>query len=150
KLMVVGEKKWWTEPIKEAYEGMKHKNEVVFCGRLDADRLHKVTASAFAVTYVSYFEGFGIPIIEAFRCGVPVITANVTAMPEVAADAALLIDPFDEQSIADAMQLLASDEEKRKQLIEKGTKRARLFSWDKSANKLWESILRTIDQSTEN
>jgi glycosyltransferase involved in cell wall biosynthesis len=150
KLMVVGEKKWWTAPIREAFDGMKHQDEVVFCGRLNVEQLHKVTASAFAIAYVSYFEGFGIPIIEAFRCGVPVITANVTSMPEVAGDAAILVDPFDEQSIAMAMHEMANDNEKRALLIEKGFKRAKLFSWDKAAQKLWESILTTIDQSTEN
>ncbi|MDY0076516.1 MAG: glycosyltransferase family 1 protein [Bacteroidales bacterium] len=150
KLMVVGEKKWWTAPIRDAFEGMKYQQEVVFCGRLNAEQLHKVTASAFAITYVSYFEGFGIPIVEAFRCGVPVITANVTSMPEVAGDAALLVDPFSEQSIAEAMHEMANNSEKRLQLIEKGLKRAKLYSWDKAAQKLWESILTTIDQSTEN
>lgn len=149
KLLVVGEKKWWTKPIREAYEQMKCKDEVVFCGRLNAHELHQVTAAALAVTYVSYFEGFGIPIVEAFRCGVPVITSNVTAMPEVAGEAALLVDPYDISSIARAMETICTDEATRKKLIENGKERSLLFTWDKAAERLWQSIQLTINTPHE-
>jgi glycosyltransferase involved in cell wall biosynthesis len=128
---------------------MENKSRVVFCGRLNADDLHHVTASALAITYVSYFEGFGIPIVEAFRCGVPVITANITAMPEVAGEAALLIDPFDEKAIANAMQQLVENHDLRKKLIDSGFKRAKLFSWDQAAQKLWQSMMKTISKSNK-
>jgi glycosyltransferase involved in cell wall biosynthesis len=149
RLLVVGEKKWWTEPIRTAFDEMENKSRVVFCGRLNADDLHHVTASALAITYVSYFEGFGIPIVEAFRCGVPVITANITAMPEVAGEAALLIDPFDEKAIANAMQQLVENHDLRKKLIDSGFKRAKLFSWDQAAQKLWQSMMKTISKSNK-
>ncbi|MBQ8223450.1 MAG: glycosyltransferase family 4 protein [Bacteroidales bacterium] len=139
KLVIVGNKKWWTEPIKNAYDAMKHKDDVIFAGRLSAEDLHLVTASALASVYVSYFEGFGIPIVEAFKCDTPVITSNVTSMPEVAADAALLVDPFKEESIADAMEKIL-DDDVRKSLIEKGRKRREDFSWDKAAECWWKSI----------
>ena len=139
KLVIVGNKKWWTEPIKNAYDAMKHKGDVVFAGRLSAEDLHLVTASALASVYVSYFEGFGIPIVEAFKCDTPVITSNVTSMPEVAADAALLVDPFKVESIADAMKKIL-DEDVRKSLIEKGKVRREDFSWDKAAECWWKSI----------
>ncbi len=145
KLLVVGEKKWWTEPIRLAYEKMKYQQEVIFCGRLGAEELRLVTASALATTYVSYFEGFGIPIVESFKCGVPVITSNVTSMPEVAGDAAMLIDPFDIEDIASAMKKLATNDDLRKTLIIKGLERAELFTWQQSADKLWGSILKTIE-----
>lgn len=139
KLVIVGNKKWWTEPIKNAYDAMKHKDDVVFAGRLSAEDLHLVTASALASVYVSYFEGFGIPIVEAFKCETPVITSNVTSMPEVAADAALLVDPFKIESIAEAMEKML-DEDVRKSLIEKGKVRREDFSWDKAAECWWKSI----------
>lgn len=145
KLLVVGEKKWWTKEIESKYNAMTFKEEVVFCGRLKADDLHLVTAAALATTYVSYFEGFGIPIIESFRCGVPVITSNITSMPEVAGDAALLVDPFDEGSISRAMSAIVSDERLRKELIQKGFERARLFNWDNTAKQLWNSIIKTLN-----
>lgn len=143
KLLIVGNKKWWTEPIKNAYDAMSHKNDVIFTGRLLAEDLHLVTASALSSVYVSYFEGFGIPIVEAFKCDTPVITSNVTSMPEVADDAALLIDPFNEESIANAMTKML-DEDLRKSLIEKGRRRREDFSWDKAAQCWWNSIIEII------
>ena len=139
KLLIVGEKRWWTEPIQKAYEAMRHKDDVVFVGHLQIDELQRVTAAALASVYVSYFEGFGIPIIEAYKCDVPVITSNVTSMPEVAGDAALLIDPFDVESIASAMELVM-DENARNSLIEKGGERRNDFSWDKAAEGWWNVI----------
>ena len=136
KLVIVGSKRWWTEPIKNAYEAMSFKDEVIFTGRLSAEDLHLVTASALASVYVSYFEGFGIPIVEAFKCDTPVITSDVTSMPEVAAGAALLVDPFKEESIAEAMEKIM-DEKVREELIEKGRIRRQDFSWDKAAEMWW-------------
>lgn len=141
KLLVVGEKRWWTESIRNAFETMKHKDDVVFVGHLQMNELNKVTAAAFASVYVSYFEGFGIPIIEAYRCDVPVITSNVTSMPEVAGDAALLVNPFSIESIADAMEKVL-DENVRKSLIEKGRIRKDDFSWDKTAEGWWKVIVK--------
>lgn len=143
KLVIVGEKRWWTEPIQKAYDAMGCKDDVVFAGRLSAEDLHRVTAAALASVYVSYFEGFGIPILEAFRCDTPVITSNVTSMPEVAQDAALLVDPFDEDSIAEAMAKVL-DPEVRKELILKGRLRVKDFSWDRAADEIWNSLMKTI------
>ena len=144
KLLIVGEKRWWTEPIQKAFEAMKHQDDVVFVGHLQMDELNRVTAAALSSVYVSYFEGFGIPIIEAYRCDVPVITSNVTSMPEVAGDAALLVDPFNIESIADAMvQML--DDNVRTALIEKGRRRRHDFSWDKAAAGWWDVIKLTVE-----
>lgn len=143
KLVIVGEKRWWTEPIQKAYDAMAHKEDVVFAGRLSAEELHQVTAAALASVYVSYFEGFGIPILEAFKCDTPVITSNVTSMPEVAQEAALLVDPFNEDAIADAM-VKVLDDEVRQTLIAKGRLRAQDFSWDHAAEVIWNSIIKSI------
>ena len=144
KLLIVGEKRWWTEPIQKAYEAMKHKEDVVFVGHLQMSELNRVAAAALASVYVSYFEGFGIPIVEAYKCDVPVITSNVTSMPEVAGDAALLVDPFNIDSIADAMvQML--DENVRNSLIEKGRIRRDDFSWDKAAIGWWDVIEKVVE-----
>jgi glycosyltransferase involved in cell wall biosynthesis len=145
KLVIVGEKKWWTEAIERAYEQMEHKADVIFTGRLNVDQLHKVIASAFALTYVSYFEGFGIPILEAFYCHVPVITSNITSMPEVAGDAALLVDPMSVDSISDAMKKMAGDAGLREKLIAKGIERSKMFSWQKSSERLWKTIEKALE-----
>jgi len=144
KLVVVGEKMYWSGNIKTTFEEMEYQSEVVFTGRLNIDELTKIVSSALGLTYVSLFEGFGIPIIEAFKAGTPVITSNVTSMPEVAGDAALLIDPENPDNIAEAMKKIASDNKLRDQLIEKGFKRAESFSWDITAEKLWKTILHTV------
>ncbi len=145
KLVIVGKKMWWTNEIESTYESMQHKAEVIFTGRLSSEDLNRVIASALALTYVTYFEGFGIPILEGFRCETAVITSNVTSMPEVAGDAALLVDPFSVESIKDAMLLIARDAPLRKSLIEKGKIKRIQFSWDKTADLLWESVEKTIE-----
>lgn len=145
KLVIVGVKYYWTHQIKMTYVSMKHKKDVVFTGRLDSEQLKDVIASALALTYVPYFEGFGIPILEAMYCDTPVITSNITSMPEVAAGAALLVDPFSVNSISDGMNKIYSDRILRDQLIEKGRARRTAFSWDKTADALWKSVLKAVE-----
>jgi glycosyltransferase involved in cell wall biosynthesis len=140
KLLLVGSKLWWTDEIRSTYELMKFRKDVVLTGRLPASELGKVMASALALTYVSYFEGFGIPVVEAFASGIPVITSNVTSLPEVAGDAALLTDPFSPGDIAQAMNAVFTDGHLREQLVNKGKKRLEQFSWDLTAEKLWKTL----------
>jgi glycosyltransferase involved in cell wall biosynthesis len=140
RLLIVGEKKWWDKAHEEAFQSLVHKNDIHFAGRLMAEELHKVLAAAFALTFVPIFEGFGIPIIEAFSCGTPVITSDVTSMPEVSGGAALLVDPYQEKDIAEKMKMLFDSEELQKQLIEKGLIRKDAFSWDYTASQLWKCI----------
>ncbi|NVO19371.1 MAG: glycosyltransferase family 4 protein [Bacteroidetes bacterium] len=140
KLLISGAKMWWTEEIRLAYETMKYRSDVIFTGRVSDEELAQLMASAMALTYVSYFEGFGIPILEAFQCETAVITSNLTSMPEVAGEAALLVDPFSVESIRDAMKVISSDEKLRKSLINKGIKQKELFSWRSSAEKLYKTM----------
>ena len=83
KLLIVGEKMYWSGEIKDTFDAMKFKDDIIFTGRLEPEELHKVVGSALALTYVSIFEGFGIPIVEAWYSETPVITSNVTSMPEI-------------------------------------------------------------------
>lgn len=144
-LVIVGAPMWKTSHIFDTYSSLCHKKDVVFCGRLEPEELKNLFGSALALTYVSYFEGFGIPIVEAFYCDTPVITSNVTSMPEVAGDAALFVDPFSVETIADAMLAITSNETLRKSLIEKGRLRRQLFSWQRTSGLLWDSILKTVE-----
>jgi glycosyltransferase involved in cell wall biosynthesis len=146
KLVITGARKWWTKEMDQVFNAMQYRDDVVFTGRLELSDIHLVMGSALALTYVSYFEGFGIPIVEAFKSGVPVITANVTSMPEVAGDAALTVDPFNPTDIAEAMKRLTDDEELRTSLIAKGHEREKEFTWDKSAKRLWQAIEKTVNQ----
>ena len=145
RFILAGNRKWWTSTMQQTLDRMKFKDEVIFTGRVSDEDLNQLVGSAFANIYVSTFEGFGIPIIEAFQSGVPVITSNVTSMPEVAGDAALLVDPFDVNSIENAMIELSNDSELCTQLIRKGYTQASRFTWDRTANLLWESILKATE-----
>jgi len=133
KLLISGQKKWWTSEMQQAYSSMKYKSDVIFTGRLAEEDLVNVMASAQALVYVSYFEGFGIPIVEAMRCNVPVITSDITSLPEIADDAALLVNPFSVDSISTAMKKITVDEPLRKQ-----------FTWETTADKLWASAEKTL------
>jgi glycosyltransferase involved in cell wall biosynthesis len=144
RFVLVGNKKWWTSTMQETLDVMKFKHEVVFTGRVSDEDLNDLMGAALANVYVSTFEGFGIPIIEAFQSGVPVITSNVTSMPEIASDAALLVYPLQSESISDAMIELASSNQLRLELIKKGHERAAHFTWIRSANLLWESIEKAV------
>lgn len=144
KLVIVGEKLFMTSEIENVFDKMHYKSDVVFTGRLGTQDLSAVMASALALVFVPYFEGFGIPLVEAMYCDVPVITSNVTSMPEVAGDAGLLVDPFSIDSIKDAMLKIYKDEALRNTLIENGRRQRKKFSWDKTAEKLWSSIEKTL------
>ncbi len=144
KLLIAGNKKWWPSKLEQTYQSMKFKKDVNFMGRLSDEELSVALSSALALTYLPYFEGFGIPILEAFQTETAVITSNVTSMPEVAADAAILCNPKEVSEIADAMEVIANQPEKRASLIEKGKRRKQDFSWENSANLLWNSIEKTV------
>lgn len=137
KFLVVGAKAGAQDDLEEVYAKMKFADEVRFFGHLKSTELSKLMASALALLYVSLFEGFGIPIVEAFHAETAVITSTVTSMPEVAGDAALLVDPLSVGQIADAMTQVTTDDALRQQLIEKGKLQRQKFSWDQTAEKLW-------------
>lgn len=140
KLVVVGDKKWWQGEIEDTYNAMHFQRDVVMLGRQPMDVLSKLYGSARALVYVSLFEGFGIPIVEAFNAETPVITSNVTSMPEVAGEAAVLVDPNSVPQISCAMETLWENDELRSNLIAKGRDRKELFSWQQTADRLWQCI----------
>lgn len=145
KLLVVGEKLWWDGEIADAYNQMEFQDDVVFTGHIPSNELVNALGASLALTYVPYFEGFGIPILEGFKCKVPVITSNRTSMPEVAGNGAILVDPFSVQAISWAMRQMVSNTELRSRLVENGTKRLDLFSWERSGDLLWQSFEKMMD-----
>lgn len=145
-LVIVGERMFKTKDIARTYNSVKNKQSIVFTGRLQVEELRKVIGSSLAMAYVPYFEGFGIPMLEAMNCHVPLIASDKTSMPEVAGDAALFVDPFSVESIAEAMLRLANDGTLRENLIAKASERKKMFSWDSTSAKLFESLQTVINQ----
>jgi glycosyltransferase involved in cell wall biosynthesis len=141
--VVVGNKMLWNESLKRSIEEHPYQSDIHFTGRLEGEALNEVLGAAQALAFVSHFEGFGIPILEAFKSEVPVITANNSSMPEVSGDAALLCDSRDPQNIAEAY-LKTDRAETRKTLIEKGLQQVKHFNWERSADMMWASIEKTI------
>jgi glycosyltransferase involved in cell wall biosynthesis len=140
KFVFAGSNKYWDKDIKNTYNQLKHKSDVVFTGYIPTAEMNRVVSSALAIVYASLFEGFGVPIVEGFAAQVPVITSNVTSMPEIAGEAALLVNPLSVSEIVNAMEKLTADEQLRKKLVQLGTERLQRFSWDKSAEKFWNII----------
>jgi glycosyltransferase involved in cell wall biosynthesis len=140
KLVLVGRFAWKTGDVKAAFDASAYQKHIIFTGYVANEEVPKLVASALAVTYVSLSEGFGIPILEGFNCDVPVLTSTTTSMPEVAADAALLVNPESVEDIASALEKLAFDADLRADLIEKGQKRRLDFDWDKAAAILYDNI----------
>lgn len=140
KLLIVGTKLFMTKDIEKAYQESEFKKDIIFTGRLAPEKLHHVLASAFAMTFVPVFEGFGIPLLEAMNVEIPIISSDQTSLPEVAGNAALYVDPYSVGSIKDAMITITKDHVLRNDLIIKGNIRKHYFSWDKTAQNLWNLI----------
>lgn len=136
-LLIVGRKGWKYAEAEQAYEQMTYREAVQFTGFVPDDALKKIGAASEGLVYLPRFEGFGIPLLEALHMEVPVISSNLTAMPEVVGDAALLVDPYDIDAVAKCMARLAHSPELRHELVAKGRLQRANFSWDKTYERVW-------------
>ncbi|HEX4876370.1 MAG TPA: glycosyltransferase family 1 protein [Chitinophagaceae bacterium] len=148
KLVLAGRLAWKYDSFIKDLQTYKYRNDVVLPGYVAEEEIARLTGAAYAMVYPSYFEGFGVPVLEAMQCHVPVIISEKTSMQEIAGGAALLADPADPAAIAAQMMLLYKDEKLRKQLTEKGKETAAGFSWDRTARLLWQSIEKAIPQNS--
>jgi len=147
-LVVAGRMAWQNEKLKAILKQMKHKSSVNFVGHLAIEEIEKLCASAAALVYPSLFEGFGLPILEAMYAETPVITSNVSSMPEIAGDAAVLVNPLKYESIKEAMLKILTEKGLTNELIEKGKLQREKFNWELTAEKLWNSILKVIEETS--
>jgi glycosyltransferase involved in cell wall biosynthesis len=141
KLVLAGRLAWKYERFIESLKSYKYRDDVIMTGYVEEKELVKITGSAYAMIYPSVWEGFGVPVIEAMRCNVPVITSANSSMQEIAGDAALYFDPSDHTDMAEKIMLLYKDETLRARLIEKGKKAIEPFNWDRAAEQFWDNIL---------
>lgn len=141
KLVIVGRPAWKYDEVEEMRYLMPFKEDVKWVGYMNVDELSKVIGAAYALVYASLFEGFGIPILEALQCGVPGIVSNTSSMPEVAGEAALLVDPADPDDIAAKMHQLYKDEALRAKLISKAAAQVQKFTWQGAADRLWNCMM---------
>jgi glycosyltransferase involved in cell wall biosynthesis len=113
-------------------------------GYVDENDVNILYSNSLFFTFLSLYEGFGMPPLEAMQAGTPVICANNSSLPEVVGDAAILVNAEDENEIIEAYKTLYFDEEKRNEYIKKGLERAKLFSWDKSYKVVSDKIISTL------
>jgi glycosyltransferase involved in cell wall biosynthesis len=135
KLVLVGKRAWLYDETLRVLDETKIKDAVVLTGYVPESDLPALYSGALCFVYPSYFEGFGLPPLEAMKCGAAVIVGNRTSLPEVVGDAALAVDPFDVDAIARAIRKLVNDTSLRRELSVKGLQRANEFNWRETARK---------------
>ena len=133
KLVIAGARGWLCDSLFEKAEKSIHRDGIVFTNHILSEDLPLLVNGADLFVYPSLYEGFGLPVLEAMACGIPVVTSNVSSIPEVVSDAALLIDPYQVDELSDAIDKVLTDDSLRGKMIEKGLKRAKLFSWKRTA-----------------
>jgi glycosyltransferase involved in cell wall biosynthesis len=135
-LVIAGGKGWLYDDIFAAAKASPAQDRIHFAGYVADEDLPAVYSLATLFAFPSHYEGFGIPVLESMACGTPVVCANNSSLPEVAGDAALLIEATDTEALADAMWQLLADTSLRERLVLKGYDQAKRFTWEKAARRL--------------
>jgi glycosyltransferase involved in cell wall biosynthesis len=135
-LVIAGGKGWLDSPIYQTITETRMDKYVHFIGFADDADLPALYQNATCVAFPSLYEGFGLPILEAMASGIPVLTSNISSLPEVAGDAAIMVDPYNLDEITDGLLRLITDTNLRNELTQKGLLRAKQFTWEKSATQL--------------
>jgi len=146
-LVLVGQDGWGSSELKNKIDKMIKDDAGIWLSYLQQDEVYALMQSAKAIIYPSLYEGFGLPILEAFASQTPIITSTTTSMPEVAGDAALLVDPYSIDEISSAMQSIIDDEVLSRELISLGSKRVEEFSWKNSSKRhieVFETIIKRV------
>lgn len=137
-LVIAGKKGWLCSGIYQKAEKLRQQGKIVFTGYVRQQDSPALMCGAQAFIFPSLYEGFGMPVLEAMACGTPVITSNTSSLPEVVKDAAITVNPYSESEIFKAMRRLYKDIGCRESLRQKGMRRAKAYTWARSAAKLME------------
>jgi glycosyltransferase involved in cell wall biosynthesis len=136
RLVVAGGLGWLYQDVLRDIEEIASEHEVIFLGRVPEEDLPALYSLADVFAFPSLYEGFGLPPLEAMACGVPVVCSNTSSLPEVVGDAGILVSPYDVDALSDALASLLDDPVRRRELADRGLKRARQFTWERSARQL--------------
>ncbi len=140
KFLIAGRFAWQTGEVKSAYDAAKHQEDIEFLGYVSDENSPQLMAASHAVLFASQFEGFGIPIVEALNCELPVVTSNVSSMPEIAGDAGFFVNPNKVEEIKNAMIELVENVDLYQKMIEKAKIRKSKFTWDFTADVIWKAV----------
>ncbi len=146
KLVIAGQKGWLYDEIFGRVQALGLTERVIFPGYVAEVDKPALLSGALAYVFPSLYEGFGLPVLEAMACGTPVLTSNISSLPEVAGEAALLVDPLDTAAIANGLTRLINEADWRGQLIERGYRQIQRFSWQKAAEQVRE-VLQKVSSS---
>ena len=139
-MVFTGSKSWKDASVFETLEKLNLKDRIKKIGYVEHEDMPVLYNLAKAYVYPSLYEGFGLPVLEAMKCGCPVVASNATSIPEVAGDAAILINPLDTKALSEAIFRILTDQQLRNELMSSGYKQAQRFSWDKCAKQMLEII----------
>ncbi len=145
KLVLAGRKGWYYDPIFELVRDLGLQDSVIHIGHVDYLTLPGLFRKASLFTYPSFYEGFGMPVLEAMASGCPVVTSDISSTKEIGGDGCAFADPNDVKGIASAMVSILSDPLRRSSLVEKGLKRAAEFSWESAAKRTMELYHEVLD-----
>ncbi len=140
KMVIVGKPGWLSEATVKRASALGIKGDVIFTGYVDEEDLVVLLGGAEALVFLSLYEGFGLPAVEAMACGTPVIASNVSSLPEVVGDAGLLVDPLDTAAVCRAMTAVVARPDLREQLRANGLRRAANFTWRRCAEQTLQVI----------
>jgi len=144
KLLIIGEEVSRYGSLRRSVEAAGVRQDVRFFGFVPDRTLACLYRLASVFAFPSLYEGFGLPPLEAMACGTPVVTSNVSSLPEVVGDAALLVDPYDVGALSDALARVLCDEGLRRQLVARGYARAGRFSWERSVRAIHDGYMRAL------
>lgn len=149
KLVLAGRLAWKNEDFLSLLKTYKYKDDVGVTGYLAEGELAQLMAAAYAFVYPSHFEGFGVPVLEAMKCGVPVLTAKASAMEEISEGAALFFDPANVDDIAYQLMFVYKNEGERSALVQKGKQIAAPYTWQRTADRLWDCLLQAAGKNSK-
>ena len=144
-LLLAGRRLYLTRELDRALASSPSGSDILFTGSVGREVLRRLYGAAEALVFVPWLEGFGIPVVEAQRCGTPCILSDTTSLPEVSGGAALCVSPADAEAIAAAMARLITDEALRRRLTQEGIANSLRYTWQNAATEMWNCITRTLN-----